>query len=107
MSLEQLRDALSDVDRQIIDLVARRQQIVGEIGQNKRSEGAATRDYAREKEVVDRGRAQANELGVDPDLAESLLTTLIRSSLANQERDRVIAEGKGDGSRVLVIGGAG
>ena len=107
MSLENLRDALSDVDRQIIDLVAQRQQIVGEIGQNKRSEGAATRDYAREKEVVDRGRAQAGKLGIDPDLAENLLTTLIRSSLASQERDRVIAEGKGDGRRVLVIGGAG
>ena len=36
-----------------------------------------------------------------------MLTTLIRSSLASQERDRVIAEGKGDGRRVLVIGGAG
>jgi chorismate mutase/prephenate dehydrogenase len=32
---------------------------------------------------------------------------LIRSSLESQERDRVIAEGKGDGRQVLVIGGAG
>ncbi len=107
MSLENLRDTLSDVDRRIIELVAERQRIVSEIGRNKRTEGAATRDYAREKEVVDKGRAQANELGIDPDLAESILTTLIRSSLASQERDRVIAEGKGDGRSVLVIGGAG
>ena len=107
MSLENLRDALTDVDRQIIDLVAERQRIVGEIGRNKRSEGAATRDFAREKEVVDRGRGQAAELGIDPDLVETMLTTLIRSSLASQERDRVIAEGKGDGRRTLVIGGAG
>ena len=107
MSLENLRDTLSDVDRQIIELVAERQRIVSEIGRNKRTEGAATRDYAREKEVVDKGRAQANDLGIDPDLAESILTTLIRSSLASQERDRVVAEGKGDGRSVLVIGGAG
>lgn len=107
MSLENLRDALSDVDRQIIDLISERQRIVGEIGRNKLSRGTATRDYAREKDVVDNGREQAAALGVDPELAESILTTLIRSSLASQERERVIAEGKGDGRHVLVIGGAG
>jgi chorismate mutase/prephenate dehydrogenase len=107
MNLENLRGALSDVDRQIIELISKRQRIVGEIGRNKLSQGTATRDYAREKDVVDKGREQAAALGVDPDLAESILTTLIRSSLASQERDRVIAEGKGGGRHVLVIGGAG
>ena len=107
MNLQNLRDALSDVDRQIIDLIAERQRIVGEIGQSKLEQGTATRDFAREKDVIDRGRAQAEEVGIDPDLAESILAALIRSSLASQERDRVVAEGKGNGKRVLVIGGAG
>ena len=61
MSLENLRDTLSDVDRQIIDLIAERERIVGDIGRNKSSQGTATRDYAREKDVVDRGRAQASK----------------------------------------------
>jgi len=107
MSLEELRDALSDIDRQIIDLIAERQRIVGEIGVSKLADGAATRDFAREKVVIDRGRARAAEVGVDPGLAEDILTALIRSSLASQERDRVVAEGQGNGRRVLVIGGAG
>ena len=107
MGLEDLRQKLSAVDRQIIDLVAERQRLVGDIGRSKQSRGTATRDYAREKDVIDMGREQAEMLGVDPDLAESILATLIRSSLASQERDRVIAEGKGNGRRVLVIGGAG
>ncbi len=107
MNLENLRDALSDVDRQIIDLIAERQRIVGEIGQSKLAQGTATRDFAREKDVIDIGRARAEEVGVDPDLAETILTELIRSSLASQERERVIAEGQGNGRRVLVIGGAG
>ncbi len=107
MNLENLRDALSDVDRQIIDLVAERQRIVGEIGQSKLAHGTATRDFAREKDVIDTGRAQAEAAGVDPDLAETIMTQLIRSSLASQERERVIAEGQGNGRRVLVIGGAG
>ena len=48
MNLENLRDALSDVDRQIIDLIAERQRIVGEIGQSKLAHGTATRDFARD-----------------------------------------------------------
>jgi chorismate mutase/prephenate dehydrogenase len=107
MSLDDLRDDLSAIDRQLIELIAARQKIVSEIGHSKLSSGTGTRDYAREKDVLDMGREQAVELGIDPDLAEDVLRKLIQSSLASQERDRVIAEGKGDGRRVLVIGGAG
>lgn len=107
MNLDELRTRLSAVDRKLVDLIAERQQIVGEIGKNKLVAGTGTRDYAREKDVLDMGRAQAVEAGVDPDLVETLLQLLIRTSLESQERDRVIAEGKGDGRRALVIGGAG
>ena len=107
MSLKELRSKLSDVDRQIVDLIAERQRIVADIGRSKRGDGAPTRDFAREKDVLDLGREQAATVGIDPDLAESVLRTLIRSSLESQERDRVVAEGKGDGRRALVIGGAG
>jgi chorismate mutase/prephenate dehydrogenase len=106
-NLDELRKQLTDVDRKIVDLIAERQRIVGDIGRSKQVTGRSTRDYAREKDVLDMGRARAEELGIDPQLAEDILRQLIRSSLANQERDRVIAEGKGDGQRVLVIGGAG
>ncbi|NIL93791.1 MAG: prephenate dehydrogenase/arogenate dehydrogenase family protein [Woeseiaceae bacterium] len=107
MDLDELRKQLTAVDRQIVDLIAERQRVVSDIGRNKQASGKGTRDYAREKDVLDMGRSRAEELGIDPDLAEDVLRKLIRSSLASQERDRVIAEGKGDGQRVLVIGGAG
>lgn len=107
MSLEELRRNLSAVDQQIVELIADRQRIVGEIGRSKRSDGTATRDYAREKDVLDRGRIQADALDVDPDLAENILRQLIRASLENQERERVMAEGRGDGRQALIIGGAG
>jgi len=107
MTLDELRKALSAVDGRLIDAIAERQRIVAEIGKRKLKTGVGTRDYAREKEVIEMGRAQAVDLGVDPDLAEELLHLLIRTSLASQERDRVVAEGRGDGRTVLVIGGAG
>ena len=107
MSLDKHRKDLSSIDRRLVELIAERQRIVAEIGKTKQTAGTGTRDYAREKEVLDMGRAQAAEMGVDPDLVEDLLQMLIRTSLESQERDRVVAEGKGDGRRVLVIGGAG
>lgn len=107
MSIEELRKNLSAVDRRLVEMIAERQRIVGEIGKTKQTSGAGTRDYAREKDVLEMGRAQAAEMGVDPDLVEQLLEMLIRTSLESQERDRVVAEGKGDGRRALVIGGAG
>jgi chorismate mutase/prephenate dehydrogenase len=107
MTLEDLRHDLSQVDSQLIELIAKRQTLVSDIGRSKRSSGRATRDYEREKDVIEMARRQAETLAVDPNLAEELMTSLIRSSLTHQERSRVVAEGKGDGRRVLVIGGAG
>lgn len=107
MNLEDLRNDLTAVDRRILELIAERQRIVGEIGRSKLSTGRATRDYEREKDVLQTARSYAESLAVDPNLAESVIRSLIRSSLASQERDRVAAEGKGNGREVLVIGGAG
>jgi chorismate mutase/prephenate dehydrogenase len=107
MNLDELRNRLDAVDRELVELVAERQKIVTDIGRNKLSSGLATRDYEREKDVLEMAAQHAMRLGVDPKLTEQILRVLIRSSLASQERDRVVAEGKGDGQRVLVIGGAG
>lgn len=107
MTLDELRDELSSIDRKILELIAERQRLVGEIGRNKLSTGRATRDFEREKEVLQTARTYARSLDVDVNLAENVIRSLVFSSLASQERDRVAAEGKGDGRQVLVIGGAG
>ncbi|MFQ5634515.1 MAG: prephenate dehydrogenase/arogenate dehydrogenase family protein [Gammaproteobacteria bacterium] len=107
MDLEELRARLSELDRRILDAVAERQAVVDRIGEVKRDSGKATRDFAREKQVLDTARVSARELGIPPVLAEALMELLIRSSLTKQERARVRAEGEGRGRRALVIGGAG
>lgn len=107
MNLDELRDSLSSVDSRLIELIAERQRLAGEIGRNKQASGRATRDFEREKDVLDMARRKAESLSIDPKIAEKVMRTLIRSSLTSQERDRVVAEGKGDGRRILVIGGAG
>src|SRR5579883_2800258 len=107
MNLDDLRMALTAVDAQLLELVAKRQALSEQVASVKRATGRATRDFAREREVIVRGRTQAEALGISPDLAESLLRQLIRSSLATQEQARVAAQGTGSGKRALVIGGHG
>ena len=49
-----MRDTLSNLDRQILELVAQRQDAAKKIGQVKRDRGENTRDFAREKEVLEK-----------------------------------------------------
>ncbi len=107
MKLEALREELTTLDTEIIKLVARRQQIVAEIGRSKQRQGRGTRDYGREKVVIETARENARRHGVTPELAESVMQQLIRSSLTKQEQDMVVASGHGEGKTALVIGGCG
>ncbi len=107
MSLKELREELSAIDEKIIDLIAERQRVVNAIGRDKIDTGKGTRDFERERQVLGHAREHASGLNVDPDLAEHVMSALIRSSLTRQERARVAATGQGGGKRVLVIGGGG
>ena len=107
MTLEELRKRLSEVDRELIGLVAARQKIVAEIGAHKIQNSVPTRDYEREREVLKGASAQARSLGLEPELAVEIMQLLIRASLTHQEQSRVAAGTSGAGKRVLIIGGAG
>jgi chorismate mutase/prephenate dehydrogenase len=107
MPLEDLRKRLNELDRQLVELIAERQSVVEQVGALKRSEGQGTRDYQREKQVLDKARASAQELGIAPDTVEQVMRLLIQTSLTRQERARVKAEGRGNGQQALVIGGGG
>ena len=107
MTLDELRRQLNQLDGELLSLIAKRQTISREVAAAKRATGYPTRDYQREREVILGVRAQAEKLGLPPDLAEQVLRLLIRSSLTTQEQVSVAAQGAGSGRRALVIGGAG
>ena len=106
-TLDDLRQRLNQIDRQLIGLVAERKAVSEQVARAKRTTGHPTRDYGREREVILGVRAVAQEMGVSPALAEDLLRLLIRSSLTTQEHASVVARGTGTGRRALVIGGSG
>ena len=107
MNLDELRAELTELDGKLLELAARRQALSQKVAEVKRASGRATRDFAREREVILRARTTAQRLGISPDLAESLLRQLIQSSLTTQEQARVAAQAHGTGKRALVIGGRG
>lgn len=81
---DDVRAAISDVDRQLVDLIARRSDLVEEILKAKAESGLPVRDREREQTVlkaaVERGKAQ----GVPAELIESLFHGLFESSIQRQ-----------------------
>jgi chorismate mutase/prephenate dehydrogenase len=106
-SLDDLRLRINELDRQILELVGKRQETSREIIRAKRATGHATRDYNRERDVLLAAREAGKQYGVSPQVAENILRLLIRTSLTTQEQASVAAQGAGSGRTALVIGGAG
>ena len=74
--LEKLRSQLSEVDLKIIDLIHQRQVLAEEIGAYKREKGQPTRDYIREKQVIDLAQSHASSLDLDKELVVDLMQLL-------------------------------
>ena len=107
LDLTALRHELAGLDQKILELVVMRQDAATRIGQLKDKLVEDPRNYAQEKEVMERAQKASRALGLPESLADELLLLLSRHSLTTQEQQRVEFQGKGDGRRVLVIGGAG
>ena len=107
MTLTELRQRLDGIDRRMLELIAERQATIRQIASVKHSTGFPLRDYQREREVFEGARAKAQEVGVSPEVAESIMRLLIRYSLTMQEQASRVVHRGGGGQRALIIGGAG
>jgi len=105
--LLELRQRLDEIDSGIVDLIAERQAVVTTIAEHKLKTGLPLRHYEREREVIERGVARAESLGLSGSVARDILQTLIHHSLSNQETHKLVHSGHGVGRRALVIGGLG
>ncbi len=106
-NLEDLRKQLGAIDREIIGLLALRQELSAQVGRYKHDAGVPTRDFAQEVRVIGRAREQAETAGLPGQLAEDIVRLLINASLSQQERVRLQARGQGQGHKALVVGGGG
>ena len=67
-----LRAMVDQLDREILELLARRQAVAAEIAATKRTEGKSIRDLGREQAVLDARKAQAEQLHLPPNVVESI-----------------------------------
>ncbi|MFN8612331.1 MAG: chorismate mutase [Vulcanimicrobiota bacterium] len=104
--LDQLRQQVARLDREILEKIAERLRTSRLIGEAKRKAELPIRDFRVEASVMQRARQSAQELGFDPALAESVLESLIEAAVQTQVAHQPVAH-QGDLQRILIIGGAG
>lgn len=105
--LKSLHDEIDEIDRQIFELVAARNRVAKEVSQRKRDLKLPQRNFAAEKQVLERARAFAESQGLDEKTYTPIAMTLIRSAIAVEERHAMTRSAYGEGRPVLVIGGRG
>ncbi len=79
-----LRAMIDSVDRDVLQLLARRNALVGEIAQYKRENRVPIRDFQREREIIGDRRTRATPLGLSPELIESLFRLVLWGSRDHQ-----------------------
>lgn len=92
MSLDHVRKDISTVDREIITLIAKRQELARRVAAIKIREGIAIHDGKRTTEVLESVFEQAVENRIDPVAVQKVFEILIAMS---EERQR---ECSGDGN---------
>lgn len=78
--LKPYRDAIDDLDDQIVDLLAKRLGIIEEVGHFKAGHGIDAVLQDRVDEVRERCARRAEEQGLDPELVRDLYRKLIEYS---------------------------
>ena len=106
-NLEELRERIRLIDRELLSRAAERVALVRQVGEIKHRLNLSTVDYAQERIVLERARADAKELGLDTDVAEDLIARLIRASVRVQDEERMRVAAVGAGKSAVVVGGAG
>jgi chorismate mutase / prephenate dehydrogenase len=104
--LPQLRDAIADLDRALLELLRRRMEIAGEVGRIKAERGSPIVVRDVEHQVVERARRQAASCGVSEEVLEAVFRAILRGSVERQHRVGVELRAR-RGERLLIVGGAG
>jgi chorismate mutase/prephenate dehydrogenase len=108
-SLSALRAQIDALDHQIIELLARRMEIVRDLSAVKRAEGRRVRDPERERAVLEDRTRQGQARQLPPELVESLFRVVLRGSREYQAALKVElpVQTEQDPKTVAVIGGRG
>jgi chorismate mutase/prephenate dehydrogenase len=102
-----LRAMVDVLDRDLLQIVARRMALVGEIAAYKRQHGLRIRDIEREHDIIDDRCRRAEEMGLPRGEMESVFRVLMRASRDHQAALRAELPYATTARTVAVIGGKG
>ena len=88
MSLDELRDEIQEIDRDIVELIARRTYVADTIARVKDAEGLPTTDERQEDRVMERAGENANRFDVDDNLVKAIFRLLIELNKVHQRENR-------------------
>ncbi|UWG48309.1 Chorismate mutase [Halanaeroarchaeum sp. HSR-CO] len=87
-SLDELRQEIQDIDRDIVELIARRTYVADAIAEVKSERNLATTDEAQEQAVMDRAGENAKRFDVDSNLVKAIFRLLIELNKIEQRENR-------------------
>ena len=86
-ALSNVRSVIDDIDRELIRLLAQRQRLVEKAGRlMPKGDKAIVQASNRVSQVIANRRKEALELGLSPDVAESIWRSMIQAFIALEEK---------------------
>ncbi|PSQ50613.1 chorismate mutase, partial [Halobacteriales archaeon SW_12_67_38] len=84
MSLDELRGEIETIDRELVELIARRTYVAETVAEVKRERGLPTTDERQEERVMERAGENAQRFGVDDNLVKATFRLLIELNKVEQ-----------------------
>jgi len=88
MSLDELREEIRTIDREIVEKIAQRTYVADTIADVKEEQGLPTTDEAQEQAVMDRAGENAERFDVDANLVKATFRLLIELNKVEQRESR-------------------
>jgi len=88
MSLAELREEIEEIDRELVELIARRTYVAGTVAQVKEERDLPTTDESQEARVMERAGENAQAFDVDDNLVKAIFRLLIELNKVEQRESR-------------------
>ncbi len=88
MTLEELRDEIRTIDRELVELIARRTYVADSIARVKAEQDLPTVDEDQEQQVMNRAGENAEQFEVDANLVKAIFRLLIELNKVEQREQR-------------------
>ena len=88
MSIDELREEIETIDRELVELIAQRTYVADTVAQVKAEQDLATTDEDQEEAVMERAGENAERFEVDSNLVKAIFRLLIELNKIEQRERR-------------------